>query len=82
MGRAIHALLLGEWAAAVAWHPLAPLFAAALLVSTGWLARDAARGGATFFPALHRVTAGPWVRVLLITAVLAAWGWNLWRGDL
>ena len=82
MGRACQALLLGQWRAAVAWHPLAPLFAPALLISAGWLAADAWRGRASFFPALQRATAGPWVRALLLSAVVGAWAWNLAQGKL
>ena len=82
MGRACLALLLGDWAAAVAWHPLAPPFAGALVLSSIWLGADAARGRATFYPALHRATAGPVARLVLLTAVAAAWGWNLGRGGL
>lgn len=82
MGRACQALLLGDWAAAVAWHPLAPAFAAALAVSSGWLAADTVRGRSTYYPALHRATAGRQVRLALLTIIAAAWGWNLWRGEL
>lgn len=80
MGRAFRALALGQWRAAVAWHPLAPAFAGALAVGAGWLLVDAVRGTATFYPALHRATAGPPVRRLLLTLIGAAWLWNLWAG--
>ena len=82
MGRAFRALALGQWRAAVAWHPLAVPFAAALLLSVGWLGADTIGRRATFYPALHRATAGGWGRALLLLAVAVAWGWNLWRNDL
>ncbi len=82
MGRAFRALALGQWRAAVGWHPLAVPFAGALLLSVGWLGADAVGRRATFYPALHRATAGGWGRALLLLAVAAAWGWNLWRNDL
>ncbi len=80
MGRAFNALLRGDWARALAWHPLVLPFGAALAISVGWLAVDAARRRNTFFPALHRATSGVVVRAALLLAVAAVWGWNLWRG--